>query len=666
MTDRATNPVEPGGRLASPPAAAASRSPLTLRVLLLALALIPSNALWLTEIEYVRYSDNATTQAIFFNAVALLLAMLGINAVLRRLGPRWPLTSQEMVALYVVVAVASNLAGHDVLQILFTTLTYIVRHAGNQPSWSANILPFLPPHLVVRDLEAVNALYTGQSTLYRWDHVRPWLVPLGWWTLFAMLLVWTMLCLVAIFRKQWDAERLSYPIAEIPIQMLTQTDALFRARLLWGGAAIGVLGQTINLLHTLVPSVPGVPIGVQYFQAERYPWNAAGPLPVSSFPFAYGLTFLLPTQLGFSCWFFMLLSRAELVAAAMAGHTEWGKYPYVQQQGVGAILGMLLAVLWSARGHLAHVWRRATTPGRAADEPSGEDDADEPMPYRLAVFGLFGGAAGMVWFAVAAGMRWETAALYLGILFAIVLVVARLRAELGLPTYELYQAGADQVLQRVSGTNAWTRGDLTVMTLFFWLSRTHRQFPMQTQVDAVRLARRTRTALPAMTLVILGASLLGIVAAFWAYLHTMYGVGYESARFRGVAWAFGAEPWQKLDGWIASPQQADPGSVGAYAFGCLLTLLLAAMRARFVWWPFHPAGYLVAGSFGLFRLWLPILVSWLAKVIILRYGGLRGYRRALPFFLGLILGEFAAGFTRTLLDLAFGLHLPPESGIGGL
>ncbi len=74
----------------------------------------------------------------------------------------------------------------------------------------------------------------------------------------------------------------------------------------------------------------------------------------------------------------------------------------------------------------------------------------------------------------------------------------------------------------------------------------------------------------------------------------------------------------------------------------------------------------MAGSFGLFRLWLPVFVSWFAKVLILRYGGLRAYRRALPFFLGLVLGEFTAGFCRTLLDLAFNLHFPPESGIGGL
>ena len=93
---------------------------------------------------------------------------------------------------------------------------------------------------------------------------------------------------------------------------------------------------------------------------------------------------------------------------------------------------------------------------------------------------------------------------------------------------------------------------------------------------------------------------------------------------------------------------------------------LAIMRSRFVGWPFHPAGYLVAGCFGLMRLWLPVFLTWAIKALVLRYGGLRGYRTALPFFIGLVLGEFTAGFLRTVLDGAFGLYLPPESGIGGL
>jgi hypothetical protein len=250
---------------------------------------------------------------------------------------------------------------------------------------------------------------------------------------------------------------------------------------------------------------------------------------------------------------------------------------------------------------------------------------------------------------------------------AIVIGVARLRAELGLPTVELYQRGADDILRRVVGTNAFSNGDLTVMTLCFWMNRTHRQFPMQTQVDALRIGRHSQTPLRPFTRAVLLATVLGIVGAFWMSLHVMYRIGFESARYTGPAlWAFGQDPWNKLGRWLTTPQEPDLGAAGAYVFGLLFTLVLAFLRTRFVWWPLHPAGYLVAGSFALMRLWVPLFLSWLIKTLLLRYGGLKAYRAALPFFLGLIVGEFSAGFLRTVLDLAFNLYLPAESGIGGL
>lgn len=646
----------------SSPGGARARSALSPRVLLLALVLIPLNAWWLTETEYVRYTDNVTTQALFFNATTLLLGLIGVNRLLRRFRPDRIFSPQEMVALYVLIVAASGLAGHDTLQILFTTIVFPVRHAAEvETGWQTRILPHVPAHLVITDREALRAIFSGNSTLYRWDHVQPWLAPLGWWTLFALVLVWTMLCLAAILRRPWESERLSYPIAELPVQVIRDEQTLFRTPLLWVGFAVGAGCQLLHLVHALNPSVPDLPTGVRYYQAETFPWNAAGSIPLSFFPFAIGLTFLLPTQLGFSTWFFFLLSRAELVVGAMAGLTEPGKFPYLPQQGVGAIFGFFLAIVWTARGHLVHVWNQAT------GGPASDDDAGEPLPYRVAAWGLIAGFSGLVVFAVFAGMRPQTALLYLFLFFVIVVVVARLRAELGLPTFELYQVGADHILNVTAGTSAWTKGELTAMTLFFWLGRTHRQFPIQAQVDALQIGKRTGTPLRSVSVVLLAASALGIVAAFWAFLHTMYQTGFESGKFAGPALgAFGNAPWQKLNTWLTAPLPAQPGMVRAYFFGAGVSLLLAFLRARLVWWPFHPAGYLVSGSFGLFRLWLPIFLAWLVKVLLLRYGGLRAYRQALPFFLGLVLGEFGAGFLRSVLDFAFGLYLPPESGIGGL
>jgi hypothetical protein len=625
-----------------------------------ALLLLPLNAWWVTQVEYIRYSDNATTAAIFFNVVSLLMILLALNAALARVAPRWRFTAGELVTIYVAVAVGTNLAGHDQLQILFTTITYVVRRSWVDPGWEERLIPLVPRHLVVTDRTAVENLYFGNSTLYRADHLLAWAEPLAWWTLCVMLVVWVMLCMTTLLRRQWDAERLAYPIAEIPIQMIAHGDTLFRQPLLWAGFGLGSLGQLLNLVHNLWPAVPGVPIGVQYYTAADYPWRAAGGIPICSFPFVYGLAFLMPLQVAFSCWFFFFVSRAELVIAAMYGYTDANSFPYVRQQGVGAAIAFGLVGLWMARGHLRHACRVALGLRRA-------DDAEEPLSYRTALFGFALGTAGLLWFAVAAGMALLTAVYYFAILLMLVLVVARLRAEVGLPTFEFFRVGADDVLQRVSGTRAWSQGDLTAMTLFFWLSRTHRQYPMQTQVDGLRLARRVGVRLRGTAAIILGASLVGTLAAWWAFLHSVYQTGYESAHFfSGIVNSFGRDPWRSLDTALQSPMPADPGTVGAYFFGAGVVLFLSVMRAQFVGWPFHPAGYIASGHYGLMRLWLPICISWLVKSLLLRYGGLRAYRTALPFFIGLVLGEFAAGFLRTVLDLAVGLYLPPSSGIGGL
>lgn len=657
------------GRPAAPPRGVAPRGggtttapagAITPRAVALALALVPANAWWLIEMEHVRYADNATTSALFFNAVTLVLVLLLMNLLLGRLRPHWRLAPAEVAVVYIVVSVATGLAGHDQLQILFATITFLPSRAEPGSGWESRLLAYVPDHLILPRGPALDALFRGNSTLYRWDHILAWLVPVAAWSLFALLIVWVMLCMTAILRRQWDAERLTYPIAEVPVQVILNAGELFRRPLLWAGMSIGAFGQIFNLCHNLWPWLPEVPIGVQYFQHPSPPWNAAGSIPVSIFPFAVGLSFLLPLQIGFSCWFFFLLSRLEMVGAAMQGHTDALGFPYIRQQGVGAALGFAAIILWQARGHLRHVFRAAIGTVKARDE-------GEPMSYRLAVFGLLAGFAGLVLFAVGAGMQVTTAVYYFAILLIFVLVVARLRAEVGLPTIEFFRVGADDILNRVGGTASLTRGDLAGMSLFFWLTRTHRQFPIQTQVDDLRLARRAGLPLSGISSLIMVASALGIFCAFWAMLHSTYQVGLESAKFRGPAlWAFGPEPWRRMDQLVQSPTPPDLGSRLAYLSGAGIILFLGFMRTQFLAWPFHPAGYLISGCFGLFRLWVPLFVAWLLKAIILRYGGLNGYRVALPFFIGLVLGEFAAGFLRTMLDLALGLHLPPGSGIGGL
>jgi hypothetical protein len=626
---------------------------------IIGLSLIPLNAWWLVQIEYVRYSDNATTSALFFHVVALLLLLVASNGLIRRIAPRWMLSRSELLIIYIMLSAASVMAAHDQLQILISVLAVIVGRATPENQWATQILPFLPSHLVVTDHAVIDPLFAGGSSLYTNNNWRAWLRPLGWWGLFALLLVWVMLCLISLLRRQWDAEHLNYPIAEVPLAVTS--DGFFRKRLLWVGMGIGAVPQLVNLLHVVWPNVPEIPVGGHYYPLP-YPWSELGLLniPVYSYPFLYGLAFLLPLQLMSSYIFFLLISRLELIVSVPLGYMDDTRFPYIWQQGTGACFGLAAMILWSARGHLRLIWNDLLGRIRLASD-------EEAMAYRTAALGLVVGGIGLAVFCMAAGMRTLTACLYLSVFFVMVLTVARVRAELGLPTFELLQSGADQVLQRVGGTQAWSRRELGAMTLLFWLTRTNRQFPILTQVDALRVGRRAQLSLRGLARAIMLASGVGIIAAFWALLHVMYQTGYDSARFSGPGVEyFAMDPLLKLMRDLQTPEPRDWGSIGAYLFGAGFAVLLGIMRTQFVWWPFHPIGYLAASSLGVYRLWVPIFITWLIKGFLLRYGGLRSYQRALPFFLGLVLGEFGAAFVRTLIDLAFSLYLPARSGIGGL
>src|SRR5213593_945234 len=100
------SPTASGSREAAPAQTPAPRAHFTLRAVVLALLLIPLNAWWLIQTEYVVYADNATTSALFFNAVSLVLILLLVNAALGRLQPRWRFAPAELVVLYIVVSVA--------------------------------------------------------------------------------------------------------------------------------------------------------------------------------------------------------------------------------------------------------------------------------------------------------------------------------------------------------------------------------------------------------------------------------------------------------------------------------------------------------------------------------------------------------------------------------
>jgi hypothetical protein len=172
------------------------------------------------------------------------------------------------------------------------------------------------------------------------------------------------------------------------------------------------------------------------------------------------------------------------------------------------------------------------------------------------------------------------------------------------------------------------------------------------QMEGFKMVQAARVHARGLVVAMFVAAVVGLLVAYLAVLTPLYSLGADSAKvgFEGPTSAYAP-----LITWTSG---VAPGSLHrGFAMGgaCVFTFFLYAMRSRFFWWPFHPMGYVLAPMWFTHHLWMSVFVAWTIKALILRYGGLRAYAKALPFFLGLVLGDCVIGSIWALLNLLFGI-----------
>jgi hypothetical protein len=327
--------------------------------------------------------------------------------------------------------------------------------------------------------------------------------------------------------------------------------------------------------------------------------------------------------------------------------------------------------LWMARHYLRDIWLEVVSrylrgpvsggdaPGEGLAGPHGKarTDAAEPMAYPVALWVLVGGAVFLAIFAHGLGMWPWLALLFFGIYFAISLAVTRVRAELGPPAHDLHRGGPDLILTNLFGTDhaVFDPRQLTAMKLCFWFNRAYRSHPMPVQLEGFKIAQMAGIRQSSMAWALTLATFVGIFSAWWAQVHLFYVYGI-SAKTSFATTTFGREPFQELAGWLQAPYATRWPQVGAYGVGFLFTLLLMFLRVNFIWWPFHPVGYAISSSWSMNCLWLPIFIAWLVKTVILRYFGFKAFEQAIPFALGLVLGEFLVGSLWTIIGIVLQIN----------
>ncbi len=294
------------------PAPSPARQPgqeVTRRAVLLGLALIPPNFYWIVNLEVNRYSF-ATYAAPFYNVIFTLFLLTVANLGARRWRPALALGRAELLTVYAMLSVASALNSHNCMQILLSIMGHAFWFATPENRWGELFLPHLPPWLTVSNKDILEGYYAGYSSLYRPEVVRAWLVPVLCWTGFGVLLLGTMLCINVVFRRQWvEAERLTYPIVQLPLDMTAEDGSFWRNRIMWTGFAIAGGITFVNGLAYLFPTLPSLPIkrqNIGYLWTQR-PWSAIGGVNIAFYFFAIGLSFLMPLGISVSCWLFYCL-----------------------------------------------------------------------------------------------------------------------------------------------------------------------------------------------------------------------------------------------------------------------------------------------------------------------------------------------------------------------
>jgi len=624
---------------------------LTARALLLACGLTIVCGFWVRQGEIVVNACQMTESVPAIPAIAVLVLLVGVGALVAQLGRRLALSRGEMLLIYCFVAIAISMLGCGVIRFWICLLGYPFYYARYDPSLAA-LHRHIPDWMAPRDPDVILGLYLGSP-----DGRVPWgawAVPLLAWSGFFFALWASMLCMMVLVRRRWiEEERLVYPIVHLPLELLgTRRTAsgqkpFLRNTAMWFGFGVAFVYNVINILGALYPAVPSFG---RCWDLEGYlthwPWTRLWPLSVQYRPALVGFGFLMSAEMAFSIWFFFLLSKAEAILLATHG-VDVMYVPFEQEQSIGAFLVIALWILWLARRAIARAFLDLFT-------RHPQPEPDEAIPRRWALIGLVVSFAAVCAFCRVAGMAPWVAAAYLGVVMLVALVCARIRAEAGLPLvwlFPYYQPS--KVLMYTLGQKAFLSGlfpgTLTLFALFTFLSRGYFASLIGYQAEGLKIAREARIKPRHMAVVILLALLVGLGVAFYVHLTAYYRHGGEN--LRGGIWGgiVAAEQYPAAVLAATKPSPPDGYRTTATIWGAALAGCLLLGRRLVVGFPFHPLGYAAATAYGSL-LWGPFFVVWLVKVIILKFGGMKLYRAAIPFFLGLALGHFfTAGLVWGLL-----------------
>ena len=498
--------------------------------------------------------------------------------------------------------------------------------------------------------------------------LRQWLQPAIAWGLLIGGLFLGFLGLNILMRKQWvDHERFTFPLTILPKTLFAEREdgrlAIVRNRVVWIGFACTLPLVIWKGLRFYYPALP-------WFLTQDVPFAHYVDSPLLK---AYltnvgigigtglGLSFcvlaialLIETDILFALWTSFLLFQLWFLFGKAANFTQVPGYPWEFQQAMGGFIAYAGLAIFVGRQHLLNVFRAVIGRRKIPEE------AAEVASYRTALLMIAGSIAIIVAWSLWTEMGVLAGVLFFGYMLVCGFAASKVRAEMGAPWPYLTPYFGMQFVAAMGGFAVFKSTGMLVATIASGFMCTACFLLIApVQVEMMELGRHFRVQ-PRHVGAGLGLGLFGglFIGGFvvlcwvyglgannlktgWPYEQNWYYSGFRTGELNTdralESGTLGKAPETQALNFIRNPDAKGLG------IGVAVTVILAVLRARFTWFPFHPIGYVLASSFFMRSCWFYFFLAWLARLMLFRIGGAQTIRRGLiPFCVGMFLACIAS------------------------
>lgn len=542
---------------------------------------------------------------------------------------RWlPFRDHELILIYIVLTATIPIVGFGGLRFVITGSGFLPFFSETMPQWS-RYLPVLKYLPVLQNYDAIQQLYKGGYSV-PW---RAWSVFIAFWSTYLILLSVIWICAAGILRRIWiDQERLTFPIAQMPLEIMNPKHDIFRKPLFWLGFAVPVVLQSLLVFHNWFPAVPAMVLkgfDIKPIIFTSPPWDAIPNFPVTFFPMGIGLAYFVPSDVSLSCWLMAVLMRLSYAGAAMFGVEAAGtgaaRFPYKEEQAGGAWLALAGLVIWGARHH----WR--TVVAMISDA--------EQRAVRL--MGLLAAACALICIGmmVVTGIPMLAATIVLIVYLAYVLSGARVRAEAG-AIWTFAPLGWTPTRTMTSLIGANRLGDRALVSsghfnLIHWDIRAQ---SLPFLMEGMDIAEKSGIDWKSVLKLVAVGTVTALIIGWWSSLDKIYHLGAATAKANVYPLTKSTQTFMEVDRVATQAGSWDPQGVFAATLAAGFTLLLAWTRRAGIF-GLHPIGYVLCNSLIMNSFIVPFFIAWATKTLVLRFGGHKAYRTSVMFFVGVILGD---------------------------